>query len=503
MEENDDQAPQSPVCERMKSRNDSFDKLSSPQLGSEAAAGQPSEEDDDDASDAFVNYASSDDDCMQFFDATQFLNNSRGASSQQQQQQRALGNAPQHDPEEELQEAVAYSGALVGENVLDSPTNSGDQRRASLRSNSSSPIIPCLRDANSRSIPRTGASNNNNNAAVDPGLSAGLVAQGFAWVRSQRELRRRRYLQYQAEQQLRKIKAAQNAEKQGKDGTSTGSRGLFGNPIFQNLASVGGGGSADGLEYTDGLNRASSSRSDGDRDVDEYVEAEDRLAAQATVSQSGAGYTVELDVSMSEEEEDASWIPPVRIEEEEVSEERTPLCLLTEDQRQQIACHVLPSGIAYAKWRRVYSLARDGDSFDMCLRLVKDYNQTILIVRTSKNEIFGGFADAAWEQPSLAGAQFYGGPGACLFSVPDPTKSKILAYKWTGANRYIQLTDSHRKLLAFGGGGEEGSFGLCVESDFQRGSTGHCDTFGNEPLCSEENFHIVDVEIFGFLLGQF
>ena len=58
-------------------------------------------------------------------------------------------------------------------------------------------------------------------------------------------------------------------------------------------------------------------------------------------------------------------------------------------------------------------------------------------------------------------------------------------------------------MMAFGGGGEEGSFGLCVEQEFQGGSTGHCDTFDNAPLCEQENFKIVDVELWGFLVGQF
>jgi hypothetical protein len=58
-------------------------------------------------------------------------------------------------------------------------------------------------------------------------------------------------------------------------------------------------------------------------------------------------------------------------------------------------------------------------------------------------------------------------------------------------------------MFAFGGGGDDGAFGLAVEEDFQRGSTGHCDTFDNEPLCDEENFKIVDLEIWEFLTGVF
>lgn len=522
-----------PQCERMKSRNESFDDsndimssdtaaaVSATRRGGGTVAASTTSDENRNADgngkvgnsenndDNNRNENSSSEDCLQFFDATQYLNNNQSddddAHDDASPEQRNDGHFSK--AEEELHEAVAYSTALVGENVMDSPgsgsarkpkvanpkrkNNSNASWSSSLSSSSFSPgNIPCLRH---RPAGSNKSSSNNNSKKMNAGLSAGLVAQGYAWVRTQRESRQRRFLQYQAEQQFRKIKAAQEAERYGKD--SGGSKGLFSNQIFQNLRFVGGieGGSGDDLRRG-----PSSSRSESDN-LDEFLDADD---GHATVSASGMGYTVELAVSDSEDE-DASWIPPVRLEEEDLSEENATPCLLNKEQRQQIAQHVLPTGIAYAKWKRIYSLSRDGDSFETCLRLVKDYNQSLLIVRTSKNELFGGYADASWEHRSGAGARFYGGSNSCLFSVPDSSKGKIKAYRWTGANRYIQLTDSHRKVLAFGGGGSEGSFGLCVESDFQRGSTGPCATFGNEPLCSEENFLIVDVEIFGFMLGQF
>ena len=58
-------------------------------------------------------------------------------------------------------------------------------------------------------------------------------------------------------------------------------------------------------------------------------------------------------------------------------------------------------------------------------------------------------------------------------------------------------------MIAIGGGREEGSFGLSLECNFRLGSTGACDTFKNEPLCDQENFEVVDVEVYSFLLGQF
>lgn len=527
-----------PKCERMKSRNESFDDSvedndndnQQRRLGSQSQRSSSSDYDDDD-DDAFVTNEMSEEDCLHFFNssygssralANESYDNNDSQQSPLQPQEGNDNNNPrkyEKSDSQEYQQAVAYSGALVGENILDSPSS---QQRATVKAGggarAQSPALPCLRDGRRSRQARNAATSPNNDDA-DGGLSAGLVAQGLAWVKNQRESRRRRYLQYQAEEQLRKIREAQNAERQGAPSTTTNSnKGLLSNPIFQNLANgaVGGGTTGDAAADTHNSNSNSNfNANDGglggrpasSSDADEN-DGDGSLGAQATVSQSGAGYSVELAVPFhddddDDEEEDATWIPPVRLEEEETTEEGLASCLLNAEQRQQVAQHVLPSGIAYAKWKRVYSLARDGDSFDTCLRLVREYNQTLVIIRTSKNELFGGFAEAAWEQPQLAGAQFYGGPTSCLFKVLDASKPKIKAYRWTGANRYIQLTDNHRKLLAFGGGGEEGLFGLCVESDFQRGSTGHCDTFGNEPLCSEENFRIVDVEIFGFLLGQF
>jgi hypothetical protein len=117
----------------------------------------------------------------------------------------------------------------------------------------------------------------------------------------------------------------------------------------------------------------------------------------------------------------------------------------------------------------------------------------------------GGFADMPWKVES-GGASYYGGPSSCLFKVvvdEETEKSSIKAFKWTGLNRYIQLCDHAHKMLAFGGGGDEGAFGLSVEQDFIVGSTGPCETFENEPLCSQDTFEIVDMEIYGFLVGQF
>lgn len=372
--------------------------------------------------------------------------------------------------EDEYHDALASAAALVGENVLDSPSRTS---RVFGLGNASLDVP----DLNERGSRPNHALNRNPSRVIPPPLtpenanaiSVGIMAQGFAWVRKQREGRKRMYLQNQAERQLQIIKEAQKAEE---------SKGATDNSAFQNML------------------YPFSNKSDSDRKSTFDEDEEDENRQKPSIS--GDGVSVELSILEEREELDAEFIPPVRVESED--DLISNPYILSQSQMQQIAVHVLPRNIAYCRWKRQYSLARDGDDFDVCLRLIKDDNKTLLIVRTTKSDVFGGFADETWEPHGHGGANFFGGSTACLFRVID---GKIKDYKWTGANRYVQLCDTSHKRIAFGGGGEDGAFGLCLQEDFQVGSTGHCATFDNDPLCNDGNFHIVDVEVFGFLVGQF
>jgi hypothetical protein len=55
----------------------------------------------------------------------------------------------------------------------------------------------------------------------------------------------------------------------------------------------------------------------------------------------------------------------------------------------------LPPSLNFCKWKRVYSLARDGDSFELFLRLVQSHDRSVLVVRTMHGRIFGGYADTS------------------------------------------------------------------------------------------------------------
>mmetsp|Transcript_19113 Transcript_19113/g.24811 ORF Transcript_19113/g.24811 Transcript_19113/m.24811 type:complete len:653 (-) Transcript_19113:234-2192(-) len=160
--------------------------------------------------------------------------------------------------------------------------------------------------------------------------------------------------------------------------------------------------------------------------------------------------------------------------------------------------HSLPASLLYSQWNRIYCLAQHGDAFEVFMRLSEKVEKTVLIVKSTKGDIFGGFVDNAWKRKG--NDQFYGGGQSLLFRLDDDelnNRQTLHIYKWTGVNRYIQLCDVTRKKIAMGGGGS--NFGLCIEDDFRRGSTHTCETFGNEPLCSGDGtFDVLDLEIWGF-----
>lgn len=337
--------------------------------------------------------------------------------------------------------AVAISSALVGEMVTESPSAPRRVRGGVNRHALSGDKLRELLEEHDN--------------------GPGWVERGMGWWKKRQDVAQQKHLQKLAEEQRRKIfEAEQPGYYQG----------LTENATFQQLTNT---------------------QQEEDEDYHDI----------AKPSKSGLGVSVQLDVQDSEEEDADFWIPEVKIEEE-VEIEGIPFCpyILDQEQRQSVATSGLPPSLAYCRWTRLYSLARDGDSFEAFLRLVEGHMHTLLVVRTTKDEIFGGYADSAWKATHQGNPEFYGSAQAFLFSMQDTDETFV--FKWSGANRYIQYVDTSRRMLAFGGGG--GSFGLCLESDFQRGSSGRCTTFDNEPLClSGDNFKIQNVECYGFLTGKF
>ena len=217
----------------------------------------------------------------------------------------------------------------------------------------------------------------------------------------------------------------------------------------------------------------------------------------------------------------------VRIQTDDDDDE-FPL-LLSTSLRLDIALHVLPPALRDYTWQRLYSTARDGDAFVTFTNRVQGERRTLVVVKavaasnTAHDHpvlLVGAYSDVEWQ--TSGSPVFVCGVNMRLFRCPflpndndddadgndDDAQSNMQVYKWTQKNRFGALCDRSKQRIAFGGGGEASQFGLCIDSNFTRGTSATCPTFDNPPLVTgdkdikkdDDVFEILDMEVYGFRL---
>ncbi|GMH28542.1 hypothetical protein Nepgr_030385 [Nepenthes gracilis] len=149
----------------------------------------------------------------------------------------------------------------------------------------------------------------------------------------------------------------------------------------------------------------------------------------------------------------------------------------------------LPNIVKGCQWVLLYSTLRHGISLRTLIRKSSDLSgPCLLIVGDMKGAVFGGLLECPLK-PSEK--RKYQGTNqtfvfTTIYGVPR-------LFRPTGANRYFYLCMDD--LLAFGGGG---SFALSLDEDLLSGSSGPCETFGNECLAHDPEFELKNVELWGF-----
>eukprot|EP01098_Paradermamoeba_levis_P007030 TRINITY_DN2924_c0_g1_i4.p1 TRINITY_DN2924_c0_g1~~TRINITY_DN2924_c0_g1_i4.p1 ORF type:complete len:265 (-),score=53.09 TRINITY_DN2924_c0_g1_i4:117-911(-) len=142
----------------------------------------------------------------------------------------------------------------------------------------------------------------------------------------------------------------------------------------------------------------------------------------------------------------------------------------------------------FGQWGLIYSSRRDGVSLSTFLRNADDMWPSILVVQDAAGFVFGAFVSDRWK---IQKKNYYGTGETFLFKLSPSFKH----FPWTQVNDYFLLVDSHS--IAIGGGNK---FGLWIDSDFQHGSSGQCETFWNDPLASSEMFKCLEVELYVLLV---
>lgn len=91
-----------------------------------------------------------------------------------------------------------------------------------------------------------------------------------------------------------------------------------------------------------------------------------------------------------------------------------------------------PHLLRFQKWKRLFSLLRDGCSFPTLLHKCRQNKKTVMIIESTTHNIFGCYASDVWEN-KRGSAQFYGNGESFVFRQDRCGDVKV--FKWTGGEK--------------------------------------------------------------------
>ncbi|UJR13338.1 hypothetical protein I4U23_000356 [Adineta vaga] len=159
----------------------------------------------------------------------------------------------------------------------------------------------------------------------------------------------------------------------------------------------------------------------------------------------------------------------------------------------------LPVRLSISQPMLVFTTEEHGFRLQTLLNKIDELEYSLLIVKATNGEIFGAFCAGQWSDRHKR--TYFGFGESFLFTlVPKETR-----YPWVGqqsndsnrqnqAKREMFLFVNNEKLIIGGGNGD----GLCIDQNLCEGLTTHCDTFDNQPLCSQTYFSISTLEMIAF-----
>ncbi|KAK1379727.1 TLD domain-containing protein 2-like [Heracleum sosnowskyi] len=149
----------------------------------------------------------------------------------------------------------------------------------------------------------------------------------------------------------------------------------------------------------------------------------------------------------------------------------------------------LPNIVKGCEWVLLYSTVKHGISLRTLIRNSADLpGPCLLITGDMQGAIFGGMFEGPLRP--TAKRKYQGTIQTFVFTTID---GEPRLFRPKGANRYFYLCLND--LLALGGGGD---FALRLDGDLLSGTSGPCDTFGNQCLAHNREFEVKNVELWGF-----
>ena len=161
----------------------------------------------------------------------------------------------------------------------------------------------------------------------------------------------------------------------------------------------------------------------------------------------------------------------------------------------------LPDRVAIQDPVIAFSTNIHGSSLRTFFDKTATYDSTVLLIKTTREEIFGAYCSASWtgRLSKDTPGSFFGTGESFLFTL----KPKSIKYPWVGegsgqvrGQRSTQLfMSSNGKSLIIGSGAGSG---LWLDEQLTKGKTEHCMTFNNRPLSDAIDFECAIIEVIGF-----
>lgn len=178
---------------------------------------------------------------------------------------------------------------------------------------------------------------------------------------------------------------------------------------------------------------------------------------------------------------------------------------------QNLGCNTLTMDMLYTVWtwlpiryavsqpELLYTSEEHGTSLVTLYQRVESYQPTVIVIKTTRDEIFGAFCATYWRDRRQGGRNLsYFGTGETFIFTLQPEKWK---YEWVGLKQDNIPNTAHmfqagdRNILTIGGGHGEAIY---LDENLQHCRSERCDTFNNTPLTMHEDFQCKVVEVYGF-----
>ncbi|XP_053404919.1 GTPase-activating protein skywalker-like [Mercenaria mercenaria] len=160
----------------------------------------------------------------------------------------------------------------------------------------------------------------------------------------------------------------------------------------------------------------------------------------------------------------------------------------------------IPTRYAICQPELLYTSEEHGTSLVTLYQRVENHQPTIIVIKTTQDEVFGAFCSTCWrDRRQKSQLLSYFGTGETFLFTLWPEKKK---YEWVGLtqenipNTASMFQAGDRTILTVGGGHGEA---ISLDENLLHCRSEKCDTFNNEPLSKSEDFQCKVVEVYGFV----